>query len=97
MIRLRALLFLVAAIAPAYAAEEAAPAAKPYPLGTCIVSGEKLGEMGDPVVLVKDGQEFKFCCHSCVKDFNKDPKKFADKLAAAQAPAKPEEAQSKAK
>jgi len=30
---------------------------KPYPLTTCIVSGEKLGGMGDPYVFVHEGQE----------------------------------------
>ncbi len=46
---------------------------KPYPLKTCIISGEELGSMGKPVVVVHKGQEVKFCCKSCIKDFNKDP------------------------
>ena len=58
--------------------------AKPYPLKTCIVSGEKLGEMGKPYVFVKDGQEFKLCCKGCLKDFNKEPAKYIKKLADAQ-------------
>ena len=42
----------------------------PYPLKTCIVSSEKLGgDMGKPVTLVYKGQEMKFCCKDCVKDF----------------------------
>jgi len=51
---------------------------KPYPpnLKTCVVSGDTLGEMGKPVVLVKDGQEVKLCCKDCIKDFNKDPQKY---------------------
>ncbi len=58
---------------------------KPYPLKTCIVSGEKLdGDMGKPFVFVKDGQEFKLCCKSCLKDFNKEPAKYVKKLAEAQ-------------
>ena len=52
----------------------------PYPLNTCIVSGEKLGEMGKPVILIKDGQEVKFCCKACIKDFNKEPKKFLKEI-----------------
>jgi hypothetical protein len=50
----------------------------PYPanLKTCVVSGDTLGEMGKPVVIVKDGQEVKLCCKSCIKDFNKDPQKY---------------------
>ena len=53
-------------------------AVKPYPanLKTCVVSGDTLGEMGKPVVLVKDGQEVKLCCKDCIKDFNKDPQKY---------------------
>jgi YHS domain-containing protein len=54
--------------------------AKPYPLETCIVSGEKLGEMGDPVVIVHNGQEIKFCCEKCQPKFEKDPAKYLAKL-----------------
>lgn len=54
---------------------------KPYPLTTCIVSGDKLGEMGKPVVIVKDGQEVKLCCKSCIKDFNKEPEKYLKEIA----------------
>lgn len=52
------------------------PKAKPYPLEKCIVSDEKLGEMGKPVVLTYKGQEMKFCCKDCVKKFNKEPAKY---------------------
>ena len=54
--------------------------AKPYPLKTCIVSGDKLGEMGSPIVKVYNGQEVKFCCKDCVKDFEKEPSKYLTKL-----------------
>ena len=54
--------------------------AKPYPLEKCIVSDEKLGEMGKPVVLTYEGQEMKFCCKDCVKKFNKEPEKYIKKL-----------------
>ena len=54
---------------------------KPYLLKTCVVSGDKIGEMGKPVTLVYKGQEMKFCCKDCVKDFNKDPDKYIKKLA----------------
>lgn len=58
---------------------------KPYPLKTCLVSGDKLGgDMGKPVTLTYKGQEMKFCCKDCVKDFNKDPDKWIKKLAEAQ-------------
>ena len=49
---------------------------KPYPLTTCVVSGEKLGEMGKPVKVTSDGTEVQLCCKSCIKDFNKDPAKY---------------------
>ena len=55
--------------------------AKPYPLKVCIVSGEKLGTMGKPAVIVQDGQEVQFCCKNCIKDFKKDPQKFLKEIA----------------
>jgi YHS domain-containing protein len=72
---------LLAGPLAASAAEEPAGKAKPYPLKTCIVSDEKLGEMGDPFTFTYEGQEFKLCCKSCKKDFDKNPKKFVKKLA----------------
>jgi YHS domain-containing protein len=61
-------------------AEEKKPKAKPYILKTCIVSGDKLGEMGDPYLYVYAGREIKFCCKGCLKDFNKEPAKFVKKI-----------------
>ena len=58
-------------------AEEANSA---YPLTTCVVSGEKLGEMGPPVVINHQGTEVRFCCNGCVKKFNADPAKYLAKL-----------------
>ena len=93
-----AVLLTLATFAAGYALAEggAKPAlAKPvpYPLSTCLVSGEKLGADGDPVSLVHDGQEFKFCCKKCTTTFNKDPQKYHDMRAKAviqqQAPAYP--------
>ena len=55
-------------------------AAKPYPLKTCIVSDDKLGEMGKPVVFVHGGQEIKLCCKDCKTDFDKNPSKYLKKL-----------------
>ena len=66
--------------APAASAAKDAKAI-PYPLKTCVVSGEKLGgDMGKPITLVYKGQEMKFCCKDCVKDFNKDPQKWMKKF-----------------
>ena len=59
--------------------------AQVYPLDTCVVSGEKLGEMGKPFVFTYEGQEVKLCCKSCQKDFKKDPAQFLKKIKVAQA------------
>lgn len=67
---------------------------KTYPLKTCVVSGEKLEvtKMGAPIDYLytskdKDGKEttrlVRFCCKSCVKDFNKEPQKYLSKIDAA--------------
>ena len=53
---------------------------KEYPLKTCVVSDEKLGEMGKPYVMKYKGREVQLCCESCKKDFNKDPQKYLKKL-----------------
>ena len=37
--------------------------------------------MGKPVTLIYKGQEMKFCCKDCVKDFKKNPEKWMKKLA----------------
>ena len=71
-------LLVVLATALTFAAD---PGSKPYPLKTCIISGEKLGSMGKPAVLVQDGQEVQFCCKSCIKDFKKDPQKYLKEIA----------------
>lgn len=57
---------------------------KPYPLKTCLVSGEELGSMGKPVGFVYQGREIRLCCKGCRKDFDKDPKAFLKKLPAPQ-------------
>ncbi len=56
-------------------------AIKPYPLKKCLVSDEKLGEMGKPYTFNYKGQEIKLCCKDCQKDFTKNPKKYLKKLA----------------
>ena len=61
---------------------------KPYPLTTCIVSGEKLGEMGSPYVHTYQGREIKFCCKSCLKTFNKDAAGYVKKIDDAEQKAK---------
>lgn len=63
---------------PAPAVDEGA--VKPYPLDTCLVSGEPLGSMGEPVKAVHKGQEFKFCCGGCIPEFEANPDSFLAKL-----------------
>ena len=57
---------------------------KQYPLTTCPVSGEKVGEMGPSVSIDYQGKKVAFCCDSCITKFQKDPAKYLAKL-----PAKP--------
>jgi YHS domain-containing protein len=93
---MKALRHLIAAILVAsflvplsgLAADKQAQKLKPYTLKTCIISGDKLGEMGDPFVYAYKGREIKFCCKGCLKDFNKDPEKYVKKIEEAEAKAK---------
>ena len=71
--------FLAAPFA-GFAADGKADKPKPYPLKTCAVSGEKLGEMGDPYVFTHEGREIKLCCKSCLKDFKKDSAKYIKQI-----------------
>ncbi len=56
-----------------------------YPLTTCVVTDEALGDHGKPVDHVYEGRLVRFCCKVCVDDFNKDPKKYLAKIDAAAA------------
>ncbi len=64
-------------------ATEVSTNATPDLLTTCPVSGEKLGEMGKPLVFTYKDQEVKLCCKSCKKDFDKDPEKYIKLIRAA--------------
>lgn len=44
-----------------------------YPLNTCVVSGQELGSMGEPVDKVYGNQLVRFCCAGCVKKVDADP------------------------
>ena len=70
---------LLTTVLLAFAATSIA-ADKPYPLDTCIVSGNKLGSMGKVVVKSYEGLEIKFCCKPCVKKFDANPAKYVAKL-----------------
>ncbi len=59
---------------------DAKPNPKPDNLATCPVSGDKLGEMGEPFVFEYQGQEVKLCCKDCKAKFVKDPAKYIAKI-----------------
>lgn len=51
-----------------------------YPMTTCVVSGDKLGQMEAPTVIHYQGKEVRLCCKECLKDFEKDPAKYMQRL-----------------
>ncbi len=53
-----------------------ADSGKGYPLDTCVVSGAKLGSMGDPVIHIYKGQEIKLCCKGCLDTVKNNPEKY---------------------
>lgn len=55
--------------------QAADPAPSAYPLTTCFISGDKLGEMGKPFVFTYQGQQIQLCCKDCKKKFDKNPEK----------------------
>ncbi|MBI4557457.1 MAG: hypothetical protein HY706_07735 [Candidatus Hydrogenedentes bacterium] len=52
-----------------------------YPLATCAVSGEALGEK--PTNYIYNNRLVRFCCSDCIEEFKKDPAKVLSKLDAA--------------
>ena len=93
---LAAALLVVSTTVRADGTNSVAPAKPvPYPLTTCIVSGEKLGgDMGDPIVFIYQdkakgiNQEVKFCCPMCKPKFIKEPDKYMKIILDAEAKAK---------
>ncbi|MEY5025154.1 MAG: hypothetical protein RLZZ244_682 [Verrucomicrobiota bacterium] len=77
--------FLFTLVAALASAPLSAHAANPipgvpdqYPLKTCPVSEEKLGEHGKPFkATAPDGTDVYLCCKNCLKEFQKDPAKHA--------------------
>lgn len=51
-----------------------------YPLETCVVSGEKLGDMGEPVDKVVENRLVRLCCAGCEKKLRQDPAKYIAKI-----------------
>ena len=71
---------LACAMAWAADAKKHAPKTDTYPLDTCVVSGEKLGGMGEAVKYDHNGREVRFCCKGCIDKFKADPDKYLKKL-----------------
>ena len=51
-----------------------------YPFETCIVSGEGLDVMGEPIDRMYGTTLVRFCCKGCIKEFEKDPAPFLAKI-----------------
>lgn len=47
-----------------------------YPLDACIVSGEALDGMGEPVNFIVGNRLFRLCCQACVEKIEKQPVKY---------------------
>jgi hypothetical protein len=83
----------------AFAAEAKKQKADPYPLATCLVAGDPLGQ-NDYVTYVhkeagKPDRTVRLCCDGCIDDFKKEPAKFLAKLDAAEAEMKAKAAKKK--
>jgi YHS domain-containing protein len=63
--------------------EKAAPVGMAYPLDYCIVTGEKLGSMGDVVFYQHEGREIRFCCAACIETFEAKAADYIAKIDAA--------------
>jgi YHS domain-containing protein len=74
------IIFAAALLAMNVAAQAADEKKTEYPLKICVVSGETLGEHGDPYIYNYKGREVRFCCKDCVPDFNKDPETYLKQL-----------------
>lgn len=73
------IIFFVVLLGSIHAAENT-PSSSTYPLNICVVSGDKLGQMGAPTVINYKGSEVRLCCKNCLKDFEKDPDKYLKRL-----------------
>ncbi len=49
---------------------------KTYALETCVVSGEKLGSMGEPIDKLYGVTLVRLCCKGCIKKYEADPAKY---------------------
>lgn len=74
-----------ASVAPIRAADEKTMPPPSYPLKTCVVSDEKLGEHGMPVMVSDYGTDVWLCYKMCKKDFAKDPGRYTKMVKDAEA------------
>jgi hypothetical protein len=51
-----------------------------YPLDTCVVSGKKLGAMGEPVNYIDGNTLVRFCCRDCVPKFQENRDEYRSSL-----------------
>jgi len=51
-----------------------------YPLTTCVIAGEALDTMGEPLKIVAGNRLVQFCCAGCESKFWKNPQKALAKL-----------------
>ena len=54
-----------------------------YPTDKCLVSGSKLGSMGEPIDYVLGNRLIRLCCKGCIAKVNKEPAKYLKELDAA--------------
>jgi len=73
-----ALALTLAVTLGAFAADERV--GDPYSLNVCPVTGSEFGAMGDPVAIIHEGREIKFCCAGCKPKFEADPAKYIAKV-----------------
>lgn len=66
--------------APAFTSLSAADAVLAKAQGTCPVSEEPLGAMGEPVKVTVGDRTLFLCCNGCKKKFDKDPDTYLAKL-----------------
>jgi len=66
--------FLIILATAALVSPAARATSNSYPLKTCIVTNDDLGD--DPVDVSYKGRNFRLCCKSCVKEFNANPEKY---------------------
>lgn len=51
-----------------------------YPVKTCLVSGEELGDMGDSIDRLYKNRLVRLCCKMCIRKFDKDPDSYIAEL-----------------